>query len=152
MGITFRELKPNEMDTLFPLVKLLHPNLTKTRFTRCLKGMLPLGYRAVAAYDGKHMIGCSGFSIATRLWCGRLLDISNFVVHPGYRAQGIGARMLQWLEQKAKSEEVERIVLDTYTSNIEAHRFYHRHGFAITGYHLTKLPRKETPFAARTSH
>ena len=55
--ITLRELKPAEIPAIFPLVQMHNPKVTKARFTASLKDMLPLGYRALAAFDGEHKIG-----------------------------------------------------------------------------------------------
>jgi GNAT superfamily N-acetyltransferase len=108
--------------------------------------MLPLGYRVVAAFSGSEMVGISGFWIRTRLWCGKQLDVDNFVVKPNLRGGGVGQKIVAWLEARALDEQCELMVLDTYVSYFLAQRFYYRNGFTNTGYHMTKIPGSSVPF------
>ncbi len=143
---TIRELKPAEMQGIFPLIAQLNPAMSKALFTKRLRTMLADGYRAVAVFDGKKMVALSGFWIRTRFWCGKQLDIDNVVVNESHRGKGLGTLMNNWLEAFAKRESIELIVLDSYNTAHEAHAFYHRQGYGITGYHFTKDPRIGKPF------
>lgn len=141
-----RELEPAEMQAIFPLITQLNPTMRKTLFTKRLRTMLANGYRAVAVFDGKKMVALSGFWIRTRFWCGNQLDIDNVIVDEAYRGEGLGKLMNDWIEALANEESIELMVLDSYVSAHEAHAFYHRQGFGITGYHFTKDPRTGKPF------
>lgn len=145
MPITIRELKPVEIPAIFPLICEHNPWMTKPLFTRALKEMLPGGYRVAAAFDGKTMLGCSGFWLRTRFWCGKQIDIDNFIVTETARGKNIGKKLTAWLEKKAKAEQCELMVLDSYVTSNGAHSFYYKQGFVITGYHLTKMPGSQTP-------
>jgi GNAT superfamily N-acetyltransferase len=144
--LLIRELSASEIPTIFALVNLNNPSITKAIFTKRLNDMLPYGYHAVAAFDGEKMVGISGFWLRSRFWCGRQLDIDNFFVHPDYRSHGIGKKLVQWLEKRAVAEQCELIVLDTYADYFLAQRFYHREGFVATGVHMTKVPMSHTPW------
>ena len=144
--IKLRELTKSEIPRIFPLIELHNPKLSKALFTRRLEDMIPYGYRAMAAFDGKRMIAISGFWIHSRFWCGRHLDIDNFFVHPDYRGARLGAQLVAWLEAKALAEKCDLMVLDTYADKFLTHRFYHREGFAATGYHFTKVPGSRIPW------
>lgn len=144
--ITVRELATNELPALFPLIHLHNPSMDEALFRQRLAEMVPLHYRAMGAFMGNEMIGCCGFWLRTRFWCGKEFDIDNFVVHPEYRSQKIGEVMLQWLEAKAQESGCELMVLDAYADSFRAHRFYLRHGFSLTGYHITKVPGSNAPF------
>ena len=146
-----RELTPAEIPGIFPLVHLHNPKLTKRLFTARLKDMLPFGYRAVAAFDGTRMAAISGFWVHSRFWCGRHLDIDNFVVHPDDRGANLGATLVAWLEKRALAEHCDLMVLDAYADNFLAHRFYHREGFVATGHHFTKIPGSKMPWK-KTRH
>lgn len=147
--ITLRELKPAEIKGIFPLIHLHNPGITKPLFTKRLADMLPHGYRAVAAFDGKTMVAVSGFWLRSRFWCGRQLDIDNFFVHPDYRGDGLGKKLVDWLEKRALKEQCELIVLDAYADSFLAHRFYHREGFVATGTHFTKVPGTTVPWSIK---
>lgn len=145
--LRLRELLPSEMGLMYPLMKLNKPSLNRKLFEHCLRDMLPLGYHAVAAFDGDTIIGISGFWLRTRFWCGRQLDIDNFFVHPDHRARGIGKKLVAWLEKRAIAEKCQLMVLDTYADYFLAQRFYHREGFSATGTHFTKVPGSNVPFS-----
>lgn len=144
-ALKIRELKQNELASIYPMLKVLNPGLSKPVFLARLKLMKPLGYRAIAVYAGNRMVGISGFWMRARFWCGREMDIDNFVVHPDWRRAKVGDRMLAWLEKKAKQEKVQVMVLDAYAHNALAHRFYYRHDFTVTGFHMTKTPGSRVP-------
>ncbi len=150
MAVTLRELKKNELASIYPLVKLLSPYVGRPEFEKRLKAMIPLGYRAVGVFDGKRMVALSGFWIGMRFWCGRQFDIDNFVVHDAYRGKGIGEKLTRWLEKKAVAEQCDIMVLDAYVHNMLSHRFYHKMGFTITGYHFTKVPGSNAPYKAKS--
>lgn len=145
-AVTIRELKPREMPSIWPLIAEHNPGMRKPLFSRRLKAMQALGYHAVAAFEGSRMIAVSGFWLGMRFWCGRHLEVDNFIVTATHRRSGIGAELLRWLEQKAQAECCELMGLDVYSDSFLAHRFYHRHGFVMTGYHMTKVPGSSTPF------
>ncbi len=148
-SITLRALKPSEIPSIYPLVHLNNPHITKPIFTRRLKDMIPFGYHIVAAFDGARMVAISGFWLRSRFWCGRQLDIDNFFVHPKYRNSGLGARMVKLLDARAKAEKCDLIVLDCYVDYFRTHRFYQREGFVTTGYHFTKVPGTTEPFGRK---
>ncbi len=147
--ITLRELTAKEIAGIFPLVNMHNPGVTKALFSKRLKDMLPFGYSAVAAFEGKKMVAVSGFWLRSRFWCGRQLDIDNFFVHPDFRRLGLGKQLVEWLEAKALAEKCELIVLDAYADSFLAHRFYHREGFVATGTHFTKVPGSLVPWKGR---
>jgi ribosomal protein S18 acetylase RimI-like enzyme len=148
-NLTIRELDPEEMPGIFPIIKLHNPKLSKRAFDNHLKAMLPLGYHAVVAFDDAKIVAVCGYWIRRRFWCGKQFDIDNFYIDPAYRGDGLGTTMMECMEQKAIDENCELIVLDVYADNTRGHRFYHRMGYVITGYHFTKIPGSATPYARK---
>ena len=49
--IRIRELTAKEIPSIFPLVHMNNPSITKATFTKRLTDMLPFGYHAVAAFE-----------------------------------------------------------------------------------------------------
>ena len=144
--ITIRELGARDMAAMFPLISTHNAGMDKATFTRHLKQMLAQGYRAVAAFEGTTMVGVSGFWVGTRFWCGRHLDLDNFIVAESHRRAGVGAKLVAWIEATAIAEKCELMGLDVYADSFLAQRFYHRHGFVTTGHHMTKVPGSNVPF------
>lgn len=137
-----RELLPDELPDIYPLVHELNqpmnPAFDRPRFDQLLAHMRTTGYRCLGAFDEGKLVAVCGFTIFTRLWCGRQLDLDNFIVTESCRGQKVGERMLEWLEALAKAEGCEVIVLDSYSQSHATHRFYFRAGFIIKGYHFYK--------------
>ncbi len=61
------------------------------------------------------------------------VDIHNLAVHPAFRRQGIGRRLLSAAIEKAKGEGAERVTLEVRKSNQAAQNLYHSLGFQDRG-------------------
>jgi len=61
---------------------------------------------------------------------GRAAWLEDMVVHPDWRGQGIGARLLQEAIRQARAAGCCRITLLTDAGNVAAQEFYGRAGFA----------------------
>ena len=76
--------------------------------------------------------GTTDEPIASQLLnCPNLEDL--FVV-PQCRAKGVGSRLLQEAEARARQESYPRIGLGVAVDNIGARRFYQRHGYEDAGF------------------
>lgn len=95
-------------------------------------------YHSVCAFAGGRMVGVAGAWVATKIWCGKYLEIDNLVVDPGHRSGGVGTMMIKHLEGVGRENGCNILVLDSYTSNHASHRLYHRLGFEIWGFHFIK--------------
>lgn len=95
-------------------------------------------YELHGVYDGDQLLAVCGAWVATKLWCGRYLEIDNIVVHPGRRGEGAGTLLMQAMEKLAIERDCRILVLDSYASNTASHRLYHRLGFEIKGFHFVK--------------
>lgn len=60
-----------------------------------------------------------------------------FAVRPEYRGQGVGSRLLAWLESTATTAGIELIFLEARTTNAAARAFYAARGYR----ELVVLPR-----------
>ena len=96
-------------------------------------------YTAIGAFsaDGK-LTAFAGVWIATKIWCGKYLEVDNLIVHPLHRSGGTGTALLEHLEQFGREQGCNAMVLDSYTSNNASHRLYHRLGYEIWGFHFIR--------------
>ncbi|NEM96447.1 GNAT family N-acetyltransferase [Pontibacter burrus] len=123
----------------YPLIKQLNPDMQEAAYEALLKQMLPNGYRMAGIFDEDGVcLGLSGFWINTKLYSGKYLEIDNFVIDASSRSQQLGKRLVDWLQVLAIKEGCQTIMLDAYSSNQAAHKFYFREGFNIKGYHFYK--------------
>jgi ribosomal protein S18 acetylase RimI-like enzyme len=121
------------------VVKFLYPELTFEKYSEMLDQMLNANYGQVAVFEDKKCIAISGFWSGTKLWCGKYIELDNVVVDPEYRSKGIGKLMSDFLEKKAVEMKCTILVLDAYTTNFGAHRFYYNQGFGPKGFHFVKV-------------
>lgn len=122
----------------YSLITLLTPALTADEYSRLLQQMVPHNYYQVAAYEGDTCVGVSGYWIGAKLYCGKYLEIDNFVVAESHRSRGLGKLFIDWLEAEARANECSTLMLDAYIENFSAHRFYYREGFIGRGFHYLK--------------
>lgn len=95
-------------------------------------------YELFGAYCGECLMGLAGAWTATKIWCGRYLEIDNLVVAPEARSMGVGTLLLEHLETLGTERDCKVLVLDSYASNRSSHRLYHRLGFEIWSFHFIK--------------
>lgn len=95
-------------------------------------------YHAFGAFTEGKLAALASAWIATKVWCGKYLELDNLVVDPAQRSAGLGSALIRHLEELARAEGCNLAVLDSYTSNHASHRLYHRLGFEIWGFHFVK--------------
>ena len=127
-----------EMLPHWSLITQLTAGLTEQAYARMLPEMVAHNYFQVAAFESGECIAVSGYWIGHKLYCGKYLEIDNFVVDEAHRSSGVGSLLLEWLEAEAKREGCALMMLDAYVGNFKAHRFYYRHGFHARGFHYLK--------------
>lgn len=129
----------NEMLVEIDTMRFLYPNLSAEKYEIYLSEMIPHNYTQIAVFENDICLGITGCWSATKLWTGKYLEIDNFVVHPEHRSKGIGKMLTEYVEQKALDLDCSSIVLDAYTENFAAHRFYYNQGYGPRGFHFVKV-------------
>jgi GNAT superfamily N-acetyltransferase len=128
----------DEILSQIEMIKFLYPNMTKERYESFLSDMILKNYKQVAVFSEDKCIGLTGFWFGTKLWTGKYLEIDNFIVHPDYRKNGIGKLLTNFIDEKAKELNCTCVVLDAFTGNFDAHRFYYNQGYVPRGFHFIK--------------
>ncbi len=121
------------------VIRYLYPKFTLEKYESYLKEMIPHNYKQVAVFDGAICVGISGFWSGVKLWSGKYIEIDNFIVHPEHRSKGIGKMMTDYINDKATEAGCTMIVLDAFTGNFTAHRFYYNQGYNPRGFHFIKM-------------
>lgn len=139
-GTVIRALDAGDIDAAVSLLSFLNPSTDLQTLRERLQTILtehPHYHLSGALVDGE-LVGLCGAWVATKIWCGRYLELDNLVVHPDHRSTKVGSRLIQHMEALGREKECEILVLDSYTSNHPSHRLYHRLGFEIWGFHFVK--------------
>ena len=127
------------MLTQIEMIRHMYPKMSPEKYETFLNEMVPHNYTQIAVFENDVCIGITGCWSSTKLWSGKYLEIDNFVVHPDQRSKGIGKLLTDFVEQKAIDLGCTNIVLDAYTSNFAAHRFYYNQGYGPKGFHFVKI-------------
>lgn len=140
MTLQVRELTTiEEMVAQIDTIRFLYPNISLEKYQSFLLEMIPHNYTQIAVFENEKCIGITGCWSATKLWTGKYLEIDNFVVNPEHRSKGIGKILTDFIEKKAVDLGCSGIVLDAFTGNFGAHRFYYNQGYAPKGFHFVKV-------------
>ncbi|HEU5046542.1 MAG TPA: GNAT family N-acetyltransferase [Rickettsiales bacterium] len=138
-AVTVRELKGlEEISIIFPLITQLNPDVDEAAFASRLKVMLKEGYRCIGAFQQGKLVGCTGFWIGTRMWCGAFIEPDNLVIDRDHRRQGIGEQLMAWVEQEGRRHNCQIVKLETYTVNEKARAFYAGQGYDEPGIVIVK--------------
>lgn len=128
-----------EMLAQIEVIRYLYPKFTLEKYESYLKDMIPHNYKQVAVFEADICVGISGFWSGVKLWSGKYVEIDNFIVHPEHRSKGIGKMMTDYINDKAIKAGCTMIVLDAFTGNFTAHRFYYNQGYNPRGFHFIKM-------------
>lgn len=129
----------SEMLSQIETIRFLYPNLSVEKYESYLLEMIPHNYTQIVVFENEICLGLTGCWSATKLWTGKYLEIDNFVVNPNHRSKGIGKLLTDYVEKKALDLNCSSIVLDAFTGNFGAHRFYYNQGYAPKGFHFVKI-------------
>lgn len=125
--ISISSMKVSEIDQVVKIERLSFPTpWSPQAFYSELTENLCACY--VVAKAGMRVVGYAG------MWV--LIDeahITNIAVHPDYRRQGIGERLLRELVLRARNRGARRMTLEVRPSNEGAQRLYAKFGFKPKG-------------------
>ena len=121
------------------IVKQLYPEFTIEKYGTLLDEMLKANYQQVIVTKNNKTIALTGVWIGTKLWSGKYIEIDSFVVHEDFRGQKIGDILIEEVHKIAEKEGANQIVLDAFTTNFTAGKFYINHGFQPKGFHFVKI-------------
>jgi len=140
MKLKIQEItKVEEMLLQIEIMQFLYPKLSLAQYKSYLLEMIPHNYTQIVVFENEVCVGITGCWSGTKLWTGKYLEIDNFVVNPKHRSKGIGKLLTDYVEKKALDQNCSSVVLDAFTGNFAAHRFYYNQGYAPKGFHFVKI-------------
>ena len=127
-----------ELFSIYPLIRQHHISMNDTDFTNFVQEMKGTGYQCIGVYIAGKLLATVGFWIGVRFYCGKYMYVNNFVVDNSERENGIGSKVMHWLEEEARRLTCKAVVLDSYVTNSAAHKFYFGKGYVISNFHFKK--------------
>ena len=125
--------------TTYELIHELYENISFQDFSYKITEMIKINnYKMVAGYYQKELVVVSGYWVSMMLYCGKYLQLSNFITSQKYRSKGFGSKILEHLQEKAIFLQCNKIVLDSYIENKKSHSLYYKQGFYVRGLHFMK--------------
>lgn len=128
-----------EMLEHLDIIQQLYPDFTIEKYGTLLDAMLKTNYQQIIVIKNSQTIALTGVWVATKLWSGKYVEIDSFVVHKDFRGQKIGDILIDEVHKIAKEVYANQIVLDAFTTNFAAGKFYINHGFNPKGFHFVKI-------------
>jgi GNAT superfamily N-acetyltransferase len=112
-----------EFDTPSPGVEVLARRLRR----------LLAGDETIAILAGAPAVGVALVTFRPNVWyAGRVALLDELYVVPSLRSHGIGAAIIDHLLTLARDEGVELVEINVDEGDVDAQRFYLRHGFSAT--------------------
>jgi ribosomal-protein-alanine N-acetyltransferase len=127
--VTFGRLTdPRELDGILALDALcFHRPWTRADYERELADPVRCFLYVARAAEGHVVAYCSFWRIFDEV------HVNNFAVHPGWRRQGLGQRLLAYVLCEAEALGAPRATLEVRASNVPAIALYEAGGFVPAG-------------------
>ena len=136
--LSIRLIEKEKLFCIIPLLQVLNASIDEKTLELHLTQMIQEGYQCIGAFEGEVLIGICGFWMLTKYYVGKHIEPDNVIVHPKYQSQGVGAKLLNYLENFALQEACVASELNCYDKNIKAHQFWEKEGYEIIAYHFQK--------------
>lgn len=130
-------LLPEHLANAEAVHRQLRPQLPQNYLEKMTRVFANGGRMIVAEQEGR-IGGVAIYRILDNTAFDRQLYVDDLVTGESLRSKGIGRAMLNFLQDKARSEKCGSIALDSGTQRQRAHQFYFRENFLITSFHFGK--------------
>lgn len=139
MSIKLKKLSITDLDVIVDLARHLNPELSLDEVRKVHQAVFDYdSYTCFGLVENEITIGVCGLWKSIKTYSGLQFEIDHLVVDPKRQSEGLGQQFVQLMEEWAKTQGAKTIELNTYTENKASHKFYHREGFIILGFHFQK--------------
>jgi len=140
--VAFRDASPSDAGALASLMaELGYPSRPERVAERLGRVMRDPASRVILAIDDatNEVIGCVTVHVRASLEHDvPACELTSLVVAARVRGRGVGARLVAEVEREARARGCNAVVLTSATRRADAHAFYERRGYAVTGRRFTK--------------
>ncbi len=129
-----------EIRASYPVMHELRMHLDEAAYVAQVQQMMRSGYRLIALYDDEVIQALAGIERGLNLYNGRHMFVHDLVTAAESRSKGYGRALLSYIEDMARDEDCERVVLTSGVQRVDAHRFYEQHmDYTRAGYVFKKV-------------
>jgi GNAT superfamily N-acetyltransferase len=120
----------------FDAMQALRPHLTHQLFLDLMQKMQAENYTLIYIEEENKVISACGFRYLTTLFDGRYIYIDDLSTLPEARGKGHAGMLFDFVVEKAKSENLKAVHLDSGHQRFDAHRLYLNKGMKIVNHHF----------------
>jgi GNAT superfamily N-acetyltransferase len=129
---------PAEIGRCFEVMRELRPRFTnRKKFVEQVRRQQRTGYLLAFVEDDGEVRAVAGYRFIEWLFSGRFLYVDDLVTRERDRSAGYGARLMDWLVQRAREAKCTSVDLDSGVHRFDAHRFYFTRRMSIRSYHFS---------------
>jgi GNAT superfamily N-acetyltransferase len=120
----------------FDVMQALRPHLTPELLLELLSKMQAENYTLIFIEENDKAISACGFRYLTTLFDGRYIYIDDLSTLLEARGKGHAGMLFDFVVEKAKSENLKAVHLDSGQQRFDAHRLYLNKGMKIVYHHF----------------
>lgn len=121
-----------------PVLQELRPHLSSSILDDVLSEAAPQGLAFIGAFEGETCLGVAGWRVIANTSAIRKAYVDDLVTAASTRSRGVGALLLDEIEQRARQAQCHVLDLDSGVQRFDAHRFYLRERMNIQAHHFVK--------------
>lgn len=115
------------------------PDMDRETFLDYRHRLMEREYQLFALREGEDdPVAAIGLYPDLDVWYGKHVRIRDAVVAPDRRSEGLGRRLFKHVEERARQEGYESLVLCSALDRERAHEFYEDQGMERDGYRFTE--------------
>lgn len=125
-SITFKELRTEtEILEAYPVMKQLRTHLDEQAYLNIvLDAQQNDSYKLFALVDEDEIVAVTGFKTMITLYNGKFVWVCDLVTDSNHRSKGYGEKLLTFVEEWAKEQNLSLVSLSSGLQRKDAHRFY----------------------------
>lgn len=126
-----------EILSCWEVIQVLRPHLQKESLLRMVNEMRELeGFIIIYIEEDNKPVAFAGFRRMQTLYGGKTIYIDDLSTLPDYRKNGYGKKLLNYIIDLARKENLDAVHLDSGHTRFDAHRLYLNMGFQIASHHF----------------
>lgn len=132
------QIAENQEDIVkcFEAMNALRPHLTPESLVDLVEKMKPESYQLIYIEENNQVVAVCGFRYITNLFDGRHIYIDDLSTLPQARGKGYGGALFDFVVEKATSEGLSAVHLDSGHQRFDAHRLYLNKKMKIVFHHF----------------